>query len=82
MHKEPDAFDKWMKTGMKKVVLKVMSEKELMELKKKAGSNKITTAVINDAGLTQLSPGTTTAIGIGPDTEERIDSVVKELKLL
>jgi PTH2 family peptidyl-tRNA hydrolase len=83
MHKKDSSvFDGWMNTGMKKIVLRVGSKQELMELKKLAGTKKLTVVVINDAGLTQLAPGTTTAISIGPDEESKIDSVVKELKLL
>jgi PTH2 family peptidyl-tRNA hydrolase len=67
---------------MKKIVLKVSSEKDLMELKAKAAKAKLVVELIRDAGKTQVEPGSVTALGIGPDTDEKIDAVIKELKLL
>ncbi|MCK5305269.1 MAG: peptidyl-tRNA hydrolase Pth2 [Candidatus Heimdallarchaeota archaeon] len=78
----PDWADKWISEGQKKVTVKVKSEEEIHELAEKARRLDIPFAVINDAGLTQLPPGTTTAIGIGPSLEQNIDKVSKELPLL
>lgn len=78
----PDWADKWVSEGQKKVTVKVKSEEEIHELAEKARRLNIPFAVINDAGLTQLPPGTTTAIGIGPSLEQNIDKISKELPLL
>jgi len=78
----PDWADKWISEGQKKVTVKVTSEEEIHELAEKARRLDIPFAIINDAGLTQLPPGTTTAIGIGPSLEQNIDKVSKELPLL
>ncbi|HLD49383.1 MAG TPA: peptidyl-tRNA hydrolase Pth2 [archaeon] len=75
-------FDEWKKEGQKKVVLKVGSESELIILKEKCKKEKMSCALIHDAGLTQLEPYTTTALGIGPDREEKIDKITGHLKLL
>jgi PTH2 family peptidyl-tRNA hydrolase len=79
---DPKKVEKWEKEGAKKVVLKVNSEKELTDMYKKAVKTHLFTALIADRGLTQLEPGTKTALGIGPDTEEKIDKVTGKLKLL
>lgn len=80
--KTPAEFEKWVLFGQKKIVVKVDSIKELHELKKKAVSYKIPNELIRDAGLTQLKPGTVTALGIGPAKDEEIDKLIKDLKLL
>lgn len=74
--------DEWIDEGMKKVVLKVSSEKELKSFAKIARKEKIAIAIINDAGLTQIEPGTPTALGIGPDKDSKIDKITGKLKLL
>jgi len=71
----------WRSEGMKKIVLKVKDEKELFEYKKLAEREKLVTALIKDAGKTFFSKPTITCLGIGPDTEKKIDLVTKNLKL-
>ena len=73
---------KWLREGMKKVVVKVGSEKELMEIYRKAEKTNLPCELIRDAGHTQLKPGTVTAIGIGPADDEKIDKITGDLKLL
>ncbi len=73
---------KWLAQGMKKVVVKVSSEKELMEIYRKAKKMKLPHELIRDAGHTQLEPGTITALGIGPAKDEEIDKITSRLKLL
>jgi len=81
LQKSPEIFKEWIPC-MKKIILKVGSEKELMELKVKAAKAKLVVELIHDAGRTQVEPGSVTALGIGPDSDEKIDSVIKDLKLL
>ena len=73
---------KWIEEGQKKIVLKVSSEEELNNIYERAIKEGLIAVKIYDAGLTQLRPGTFTAIGIGPDDEDRIDRVTRDLKLL
>ena len=74
--------DIWKKQGMKKVVLKVSSEKELLTYKRKAALAGFKTSIIKDAGRTQVKPGSLTAVAIGPDVSEKIDKITKDLKIL
>jgi PTH2 family peptidyl-tRNA hydrolase len=81
MNKKPEAFREWFST-MTKIVLKVKDEKELFDYVKKADREHVVYDVVHDAGRTQVEPGTVTALAIGPDSEEKIDSIVNKLKLL
>ncbi|MEM5766182.1 MAG: peptidyl-tRNA hydrolase Pth2 [Candidatus Aenigmatarchaeota archaeon] len=77
-----EILKKWEKEGSKKIVLKVRNEKELLEIYKKTKKEKIPCFLVKDAGLTQLKSGTITALGIGPDKEEKIDKITGKFKLL
>jgi PTH2 family peptidyl-tRNA hydrolase len=75
-------FGEWKEGGQAKIVLKVGSEGELEELLKKAKSLRIPVSLIQDRGLTQLEPGTTTSMAVGPAPDELVDRVTGKLKLL
>ncbi len=77
----PDWFDTWW-NGQEKIVLKVSSLKELEGIKQGAIELDLPWSQVTDAGHTQISPGTTTCISIGPAPEEMIDKITVELKLL
>ena len=77
-----NAWKIWKNTGQKKVVIKLKDMEELIEIIKKLESNKLLYFVVKDAGLTQLTPGTTTAVGIGPVESSRINKITGDLKLL
>ncbi|MDY6966871.1 MAG: peptidyl-tRNA hydrolase Pth2 [Halobacteriota archaeon] len=72
----------WLKLGQKKVALKVENEKKLFLLKNKAEQLGLPCAIVVDAGLTEVPPGTVTSLGIGPAKSEDIDKITGEMKLL
>ena len=72
----------WRKQGSKKVVLKVPTEKEMLKYNQLAKDAGLVTAMITDAGRTVIAPGTRTCVGIGPDSQEEIDSICKDLKMV
>ncbi len=75
-------INSWKEEGAKKVVLKVANMKELLKYKRLAGEAGFKTALITDAGKTFFKKATTTCLGIGPDDEDRIDSVTRSLKMM
>lgn len=77
-----DWFDSWLSESQAKICVKIENESELRKLKGRLDEVGIPNALIEDAGLTQLEPGTTTALGIGPLPSELADRYTGELKLL
>jgi PTH2 family peptidyl-tRNA hydrolase len=77
----PSWFRSWIEEGQRKIVLKAESEAELLELEKKAVKLRIPTYLVSDMGLTELPPGTTTALGVGPAPSNLVDKVTGNLPL-
>ncbi len=78
----PEWAAAWLSEGQPKIVTKVGSLEELMRRYEMARAAGLPASVVVDRGLTQLEPGTTTCIGIGPAPAERVDEVTGDLKLL
>ena len=79
--KAPDAVEEWLRSGAQKVVVKVGGEGELLELFEKL-RKLFPCALIQDAGRTQIEPGTKTCVGIGPAEERELDKFTGHLKLM
>ena len=77
-----EVWKAWMNEGQKKVAVKVASVNELLDLERLAIVHRLPNALIRDAGMTELPPGTITVVGIGPALSEEIDRVTGSLKLL
>ncbi len=82
LNEKPEIARKWLSQGQKKIVLKVSSLNELLQIYEEALREDLVAVLIRDAGLTQLEPGTVTCVGIGPDYSSKIDKVTGKLKLL
>ncbi|MEJ2250478.1 MAG: peptidyl-tRNA hydrolase Pth2 [Candidatus Lokiarchaeota archaeon] len=80
--RDSNSWKTWINTGQKKVILKAKSLEQLEKIYHDVEKEGIYCKLINDAGLTQLDPGTTTALGIGPVRSDRIDKITGNLKLL
>jgi PTH2 family peptidyl-tRNA hydrolase len=78
----PEWWKEWFNEGQCKVVVKVSSETELHELKRKADELGLASAIVHDRGLTQVEPGTATCVGIGPAPAELADRIAGTLPLL
>ena len=79
--RRPSWWKAWMREGQRKIVLRVDSEDELLEKEREAREAGIPSALISDMGLTELPPGTFTALGIGPAPEWMIDKITGSLPL-
>lgn len=77
----PRWWREWFESGQRKVVLKVDSEDSLLSLERKAKDLGLPTALISNMGLTELKPGTVTALGIGPAPSSLIDKITGNLPL-
>jgi PTH2 family peptidyl-tRNA hydrolase len=80
-NREHSIWKAWKCGGAKKIIVKVFSLNELLELQNQAKRLGVPHALIVDRGLTQLPPNTPTALGIGPWNAEMIDKITGELKL-
>ena len=78
----PSWYNSWISDNQRKICVKVNTESELRKIKGNADEDGIPNSLIQDAGLTQLEPGTTTCLGIGPAPSEIIDRYTGDLKLL
>ncbi len=75
-------YEGWKAEGQAKIVLKVESEADLVELFRKARSAGLPASLVEDRGLTQVEPGTVTCLGIGPGPDSALDEITGRLKLL
>ena len=75
-------FTQWLREGQPKVVLKVSGDERLREVATAASTAGLPVELIQDAGRTQVTPGTLTCCAIGPAAAELIDAVTGDLSLL
>jgi len=75
-------LDLWLKEGQKKVALVVETLDQMEELRRKAVALGLPALYVEDAGYTEIPPGTKTILGIGPGRISEIDRVTGHLPLL
>ncbi|KAI0602204.1 peptidyl-tRNA hydrolase PTH2-domain-containing protein [Biscogniauxia sp. FL1348] len=73
---------RWERLGQAKIAVQVKSEAELLGLMSRARGLGVTAEVIQDAGRTQIDPGSLTVLGVGPAPRSLVDQVTGGLKLL
>ncbi len=72
----------WVKGNFRKVVCQVNSLEDLMKVQQAADDSGIINRLVYDAGLTEFGGlETVTALAIGPDLDDNIDPVTKDLRL-
>ncbi|XP_019941216.1 peptidyl-tRNA hydrolase 2, mitochondrial isoform X2 [Paralichthys olivaceus] len=79
--RNPELLKQWEYCGQPKVVVKAPDENTLIDLLGHAKEVGLPVSLIQDAGRTQIAPGSRTVLGIGPGPADLIDSVSGDLKL-
>jgi PTH2 family peptidyl-tRNA hydrolase len=74
---------KWMHgdPAQAKIVLKAVFE-DMEKIAKECEKQGLSHVWIQDAGRTQIEPGTFTVLGIGPEDEDKLDKITGHLRLL
>ncbi|WP_428401865.1 peptidyl-tRNA hydrolase Pth2 [Methanocrinis sp.] len=72
----------WKDEGQRKIVLKAPSLQEIFRLREEAERADVASAIVIDAGLTEIPPGTVTALGLGPAPASLLDRITGNLKLV
>ena len=75
----PESLRAWECNGQPKVTVKCDSEDDLMLLLTQARSLGLVSAVIADAGRTQIAPGSKTVLAVGPGPGDLVDQVEKTM---
>ncbi len=77
-----EAIGEWFSGKFTKIVVGVEGEAELRAVYEKARELHLPCSLIQDAGETQVAPGSFTAAAIGPGPAEMIDGITGGLRLL
>lgn len=75
-------LDRWRKQGQKKIALVARTLDDLEELRRRALRAGLPAVLVEDAGFTEVAPGTKTCLGVGPGPAIEIDRVTGSLPLL
>lgn len=79
--RNPELLKQWEYYGQPKVVVKVPDEGTLLELLYHAKEVGLPVSLIQDAGRTQIAPGSRTVLGVGPGPADLVDRVTGHLRL-
>ena len=77
-----DHLDRWLEEGQKKIAVVAPSLTEMVELQMHAARQGVPTVWVDDAGFTEVPPGTRTCLGLGPAPSLELDKITGDLPLL
>jgi PTH2 family peptidyl-tRNA hydrolase len=80
--KAGELLKNWMAEGGRKIAVTAPTLEDLRELERAARARGLPTTMIQDAGYTEVAPGTVTCLGIGPGRNADVDAVTGDLSLL
>jgi PTH2 family peptidyl-tRNA hydrolase len=71
----------WLRGNHRKIVVKATTEKQLRDLYDEAQRRGLTAYTVTDDGLTEVPPGTITALAIGPHADDAFVGLTDHLTL-
>jgi peptidyl-tRNA hydrolase, PTH2 family len=77
-----DGLDRWLAEGQKKIAVVAPTLTEMVERQAQATRHGIPTVWVDDAGFTEVPPGTRTCLGLGPAPSIELDKITGDLPLL
>ena len=80
--RSPEAYRSWAAAGQKKIALVAPTLQDLESIARKARSEGIPWVLVEDAGFTEVPPGTKTCLGLGPAPAAELDPLTGHLPLL
>lgn len=75
-------LETWLEQGQKKIALRVETLEEMETIERKAQRAGVPTTWVEDAGFTEVPPGTRTCLGLGPSPTRLLDPITGGLPLL
>ncbi|MGC2289530.1 MAG: peptidyl-tRNA hydrolase Pth2 [Thermoplasmata archaeon] len=77
-----DDLGRWLGEGQKKIAVVAPTLAEMVERQVQASRQGIPTVWVDDAGFTEVAPGTRTCLGLGPAPSVKLDKITGDLGLL
>lgn len=75
-------LEAWLAEGGMKVALVLDTLEEMEDVERRASRAGIPTVWVDDAGYTEVAPGTRTCLGLGPCAARLVDPITGEIPLL
>lgn len=80
--RDPDGLARWLEQGQRKIALVVPTLTDLETLERTARVRGVPVVWVEDAGFTEVPPGTRTCLGLGPAPDAELDPLTGQLDLL
>ncbi|HJN55723.1 MAG TPA: aminoacyl-tRNA hydrolase [Candidatus Poseidoniales archaeon] len=78
----PSLLSAWRSRGAGKIIVRSEDGSSLLQISDRARKAGIRTHGVRDAGHTQVEPGSTTVLAIGPASESDLEQITGHLRLL
>ena len=80
--RQPNLLRRWLDEGQKKIAVVTPTLDAMVEIQPRASREGILTVWVDDAGFTEVPPGTRTCLGLGPAPALELDRFTGDLPLL